>query len=83
MKGFARATIASVITKEMERPRFAESARKEEEEANHRVAKHESFSSSNSLQVGERMSVEARVVRVSKLPVSRHPTRRGARPGSL
>lgn len=40
---FARATLASV-TKEMARPRFAESARKEEEEANHRVAKHESFS---------------------------------------
>jgi hypothetical protein len=37
-----KATLARV-TKEMARPRFAESARKEEEEANHRVNKHESF----------------------------------------
>jgi hypothetical protein len=37
-----RKTLASV-TKEMARPRFAESARKEEEEVNHRVAKHDSF----------------------------------------
>jgi hypothetical protein len=45
-----RATLASV-TKEMARPRFAESARKEEA-ANHRVTKHESFSFSTSLQAG-------------------------------
>jgi hypothetical protein len=38
----ARAALASV-TKEMARPRFAESARKEEEEANHRATKHASF----------------------------------------
>ena len=31
------------VRKEMARPRFAESARKEEEEANHRVTKHDSF----------------------------------------
>jgi hypothetical protein len=31
------------VTKEMARPRFAESARKEEEEANHRLTKHDSF----------------------------------------
>ena len=31
------------VTKEMARPRFAESARKEEEEANHRLVKHDSF----------------------------------------
>ncbi len=41
-KKTARATLASV-TKEMAWPRFVESARKEEEEANHRIAKHESF----------------------------------------
>jgi hypothetical protein len=41
-KKFARSTPASV-TKEMARPRFAESARKEEEEANHRAMKHDSF----------------------------------------
>lgn len=41
-KQSARATLASV-TKEMARPRFPESARKEEEEANHRLAKHDSF----------------------------------------
>jgi hypothetical protein len=50
-KELARATLASV-TKEMARPRFAESARKEEEEAHHRVAKHKSVSFSTSLQVG-------------------------------
>jgi hypothetical protein len=38
-----KATLAS-ITKEMARPRFAESARKEEEEANHRVMKHATYS---------------------------------------
>ena len=31
------------VTKEMARPRFAESARKEEEEANHRLTKHDRF----------------------------------------
>jgi hypothetical protein len=31
------------VTKEMARPRFAESARKEEEEANHRLTKHDNF----------------------------------------
>jgi len=38
----ARATVASV-TKEIAWPRFAESARKEEEEASHRATKHGSF----------------------------------------
>jgi septal ring factor EnvC (AmiA/AmiB activator) len=38
----ARAALASV-TKEMARPRFAESARKKEEEASHRATKHDSF----------------------------------------
>jgi hypothetical protein len=37
-----KATLASV-TKEMAAPRFAESARKEEEELNHRVMKHDHF----------------------------------------
>jgi hypothetical protein len=37
-----KATLAS-ITKEMAAPRFAESARKEEEELNHRVMKHDHF----------------------------------------
>jgi hypothetical protein len=37
-----KATFASV-TKEMAQPRFAESARKEEEEANHRLTKHDTF----------------------------------------
>jgi hypothetical protein len=37
-----KATLASV-TKEMAEPRFAESARKEEEEASHRVMKHDHF----------------------------------------
>jgi len=41
-KKLARAELASV-TKEMARPRFAESARKEEGEANHRATKHDSF----------------------------------------
>ena len=36
-------TTLAKVTKEMARPRFAESARKEEEEANHRVSKHNSF----------------------------------------
>ena len=31
------------VTKEMAQPCFAESARKEEEEANHRLTKHASF----------------------------------------
>jgi hypothetical protein len=31
------------VKKEMARPRFVESARKEEEEANHRANKHHSF----------------------------------------
>jgi hypothetical protein len=31
------------VTKEMARPRFAESARKEEEGANHRLTKRDSF----------------------------------------
>lgn len=42
-KDLARATLAKV-TREMARPRFAESAREEEEEANRRVGKHESVS---------------------------------------
>jgi len=37
-----KSTLASVV-KEMARPRFAESCRKEEEEANHRVTKHDAF----------------------------------------
>ncbi len=37
-----KATLASV-TKEMAQPRFAESCRKEEEEANHRATKHDTF----------------------------------------
>jgi hypothetical protein len=37
-----KATLAGVA-KEMAAPRFAESARKEEEEANHRVMKHDHF----------------------------------------
>jgi len=37
-----KATLARV-TKEMAQPRFAESCRKEEEEANHRLTKHETF----------------------------------------
>jgi hypothetical protein len=37
-----KATLASVM-KEMARPRFADSCRKEEEEANHRVTKHDTF----------------------------------------
>jgi hypothetical protein len=40
-KAAAQATLASV-TKEMARPRFAESAREEEDEARRSVAKHES-----------------------------------------
>jgi hypothetical protein len=31
------------VAKEMAQPRFAESCRKEEEEANHRITKHQSF----------------------------------------
>jgi hypothetical protein len=41
-KKFARSAPANVA-KEMARPRFAQSARKEEEEANHRAMKHDSF----------------------------------------
>jgi hypothetical protein len=37
-----KATLAHVV-KEMAQPRFAESCRKEEEEANHRVTKHDRF----------------------------------------
>ena len=37
-----KATLARVA-KEMAQPRFAESCRKEEEEANHRVRKHDAF----------------------------------------
>jgi hypothetical protein len=40
-KKVARSALANV-TKEMARPRFAQSARKEEE-ANHRAMKHDSF----------------------------------------
>jgi hypothetical protein len=31
------------VAKEMARPRFADSCRREEEEANHRVTKHDAF----------------------------------------
>ena len=41
-KELARVTLARV-TKEMARPRFAESARREEEDADHRFMKHERF----------------------------------------
>lgn len=41
-KRVARSTLDSV-RKEMARPRVAQSARKEEEEANHRAMKHDSF----------------------------------------
>jgi hypothetical protein len=41
-KKFARSALTSVA-KEMARPRFAQSARKDEEEANHRAMKHDSF----------------------------------------
>jgi hypothetical protein len=37
-----KATLASV-TKEMAQPRIAQSCRREEEEASHRVAKHDNF----------------------------------------
>jgi hypothetical protein len=41
-KQIDKETLVSVM-KEMTQPRFAESARREEEDANHRVAKHRSF----------------------------------------
>jgi len=41
-QALARSTLAR-ITKEMARPRVAESARREEEDANHRTMKHDSF----------------------------------------
>jgi len=50
-KELARATLAGV-TKELARPRFSESARREEEEANHRAAKHDSFVNTSGLRTG-------------------------------
>jgi hypothetical protein len=41
-KRVARSTLDNV-KKEMARPRVAQSARREEEEANHRTMKHDSF----------------------------------------
>jgi hypothetical protein len=41
-KELSKSTLART-TKEMARPRFAESARREEEDANHRTMKHDSF----------------------------------------
>jgi len=40
-----KATFGRVV-KEMAQPRFAESCRKEEEEANHRLTKHDNFAHS-------------------------------------
>jgi hypothetical protein len=45
-KKVARSALATV-TKEMARPRFAEAARRDEEEANHRAMKHDSFMNPN------------------------------------